>query len=80
MDVEVSIERDKDGRLHGYVIERYEALNGDEAIRKGDDLLKKRVFKHVDNACSECAGHLHGINKTSSFRPLNIKFHYPDGK
>jgi len=80
MDVEVAIERDKDGRLHAYVIERYENVHGGELIRKGDDMLSKRVFRYIDNACSEAAGRLHSMFKSSIADKLNITFIYPDGR
>ena len=79
MNVEVSIERDPDGRLHGFVIERYEDRNGDELVRKGSDMLAKRIYKYVSLACSECASQLHGKNKTSILNPLEIKFIYLPG-
>ena len=80
MKVEVTIERDKDGRLHGYVIERGEDLEGKEVIYKGEDMLSKGFFKYIDIACSECTGKLHSMFKSSILHPLDIKFHYPHGR
>jgi hypothetical protein len=77
MDVEVSIERDKDGRLHGYVIERAEDLEGNEVVYKGEDMLSKGFFKYIDIACSECTGKLHSMFKSSILDPLKISFIYP---
>ena len=50
MTVDVLIERDKLGRLHGYVLQQ----RGDGVIEKGDDMLKKRVFRDVSMAKLEC--------------------------
>ena len=50
MTVVVRIERDSGGRLHGYVCER----RPDGLVIKGDDMLKRNVFRNVDFAVSEC--------------------------
>jgi len=75
MKIEVSIERDQQGRLHGYIVEW-----AGEAVLRGDDLLKHRTFKHIDNACSECTGKLHSMFKSSIMDPLKITFIYDGGK
>jgi len=80
MEIEVSIERDNDGRLHGYVLQRGEDLDGNEVIYKGEDMLAQRPFKYIDNACSECAGKLHSMFRSSMISPLKIKFLYPNGQ
>jgi hypothetical protein len=52
--IEVTIERDPSGRLHGHVLQRREDSDGNEWIVKGDDLLTNTVFKNVDAAVQEC--------------------------
>jgi hypothetical protein len=75
--VEVSIERDSDGRLHAYVLERGEDRNGDETIRKGADLLKSRFVSSTETARQECDGKLRDLFK---FAPPTITYIYPDGQ
>ena len=53
--LEVSLERDLKGRLHGYVLERFEDADGiGEVIAKGEDLLKHRTVRDVETAVAEC--------------------------
>jgi len=59
MTLEVLIERDAFGRLHAYVRDR----RPDGFVLKGDDLLKKEVFRSVDTARIECERTIRGMFK-----------------
>jgi hypothetical protein len=50
MTIEIQIERDSGGRLHGFVLEH----RRDGFTAKGEDLLQARVFRQVDSAVMEC--------------------------
>jgi hypothetical protein len=66
MKVNVQIERDEGGRLHAYVWHKRAA---DGFVVKGDDMLKRSVFRNVSSARIECDDvlrkmHIDGIDYT----------------
>jgi hypothetical protein len=77
--LEVSLERDSRGRLHGYVLERYEDSDGSsEQIAKGEDLLKDRTIRDVESAVGECNRRLKAMFKLID--PPTIVFISPNNQ
>lgn len=74
MQIEVVIERDPTGRLHGYVRQR----RPDGYVYHGDDMLKDRTVHTATDARQECARQLAEIYVLS---PLpKITYVMPEGE
>ena len=73
--IEISLERDKDGWLHGYVIERTQDAQGDETVQKGTDLLKHGSFARMDSARNECEARIKAMFE--SLPKPKIVYTYP---